>query len=300
MPDFLIIGAQKSGTTALHYALKQHPQIAMHKQKEPEFFTYEGIELEKHDPAAARWNRWICTELPGYLKGFEGADPAARWGEASTVYLNSYRTEETAENIRKYIPDVRLIAILRNPAERAYSAYNFNRQLGLEPISDFKKALELEDQRIANRWHRSYWYFHNGLYAHLLQPYFRRFPRKNMRIYLYEEWVSQPQSILRELFQFLEIDDQFLPDYSSRQNQTFLVRSISLHGLLERAPRWLRTMGKLFPFRVRNRLVRGIRQMNQFKPPPLDSKVRTNLLDRYRDDLLELQTLLDCDLQNWL
>lgn len=300
MPDFLIIGAAKSGTTALFHALKQHPQISMHRQKEPEFFTYEGIMLKNTDPTTARFNRWIITDLEAYLAGFAHADPNTIWGEASTAYLNCYRTQETAANIYKYNPKSRLIAILRHPAERAYSAYNFTHQLGLEMVYDFRQALALEEHRHQQNWHRAYYYRLNGEYAKLLRPYFELFPQDQIKIYLYEEWTDRPGRVLHELFQFLQVDETFVPDYSGRKNQTLLTRNTSLQRFLDRPPGWVSKIVKVMPNNLRKQMKSKIQLMNQKLPAPLDPALRAELVDYFREDILHLQTMLNRDLSHWL
>jgi hypothetical protein len=300
MPDFIIIGAQKSGTTALHHALKQHPQISMHRQKEPEFFTYEGVQLQVTDPASARWNRWICTNLEAYQEGFVNAKPATQWGEASTAYLNSYRTEQTAANIYRYNPNTRLVAVLRHPADRAYSAFNYYRQIGLEPFADFQMALESESDRQQQNWHRSYYYRQNGCYARLLTPYFARFPKNQLRIYLYEDWNTQPKQVLQDIYQFLEIEEIYPSEQMGRLNQSMIPRSAGLQHFLDRLPDWAKRTSWLLPGDFRRAIKAKVKSLNQVVPQPLNPDVRAGLIASYREDILLLQSMLNRSLAHWL
>ena len=129
MPNFLIIGAMKSGTTALYYYLEQHPDIYMSPVKEPNFFS-----SHKQENAAD-----TVTEFGIYRQLFSGGSGKKAIGEASHSYL--YEPGAAAE-IRRYIPEAKLIAILRNPIERAYSHFLHMVRSGTEPLDDFARALQ--------------------------------------------------------------------------------------------------------------------------------------------------------------
>src|SRR3712207_4104321 len=129
LPNFLVIGAMKSGTTALYYYLEQHPEIYMSPVKEPNFFSQEN---------AAD----TVTHIGTYEQLFKGASGKKAIGEASHSYL--YEPRAAAE-IRRYVPKVKLIAILRNPIDRAYSHFLHMVRSGTEPLDDFAQALREEE-----------------------------------------------------------------------------------------------------------------------------------------------------------
>src|SRR3954452_17434204 len=120
MPNFLIVGAAKSGTTSLYYYLKQHPQVFVSPVKEPKFFAYEGEKVVYRGPGDAENNRRLVNNLADYRALFGGANGAKAIGEASPVYLYS---PKACERIRHYLPDAKLFVILRDPAERAYPSF---------------------------------------------------------------------------------------------------------------------------------------------------------------------------------
>jgi len=139
LPTFLVIGAARSGSSSLHDSLRQHPQVFVSPIKEPHFFSNENKEPPRGVPGAPRSTR--VTDINRYMELFEGAKPGMAVGEASVSYLYS---EDAPDRIRHYVPDVRLVAILRNPVERAYSAFQYLRERGTEPYADFSEALEAD------------------------------------------------------------------------------------------------------------------------------------------------------------
>ncbi len=151
LPNFLVIGAAKSGTTALHEYLKQHPQIYMSPQKEPHFFSLEGKKVDFRGPGDKREEQLnnSVTNIEDYRKLFQGVSNEIAIGESSTSYLNN---PEAPERIRHYIPNAKLIAILRNPVARAYSSFLHMVQRGYEPLTDFAEALRDEERRIRDNW----------------------------------------------------------------------------------------------------------------------------------------------------
>src|SRR5918997_438225 len=163
MPNFLIIGAMKSGTTALYYYLEQHPEIYMSPVKEPNFFSSQ----EQENAADA------VTHIGTYQHLFRGVSGQKAIGEAPHSYL--YEPGAAAE-IRRYSPDAKLIAILRNPIDRAHSHFLHMVRSGTEPLDDFARALQedvvgIHKERIFQD------YIGRGLYYDQLKRYFNAFSR---------------------------------------------------------------------------------------------------------------------------
>ena len=195
-PNFFIIGAQKCGTEALYNALSQHPDIFMSPSKEPFFFALDGCLPNYRIPHAGYRHR-LVYDWERYLALFEGAQNEHAIGEASAIYLSSYFPEKTAARIKQRLPHARIIALIRQPAERAWSAFNFYRSRQLEPLADFWKALAQESQRITDGECPDILHFRNGCYCANLKPYFDAFPREQIRVYRFEEWQAHPATVLR-------------------------------------------------------------------------------------------------------
>lgn len=298
LPNFLIIGAQKCGTTALYDALCQHPEIYMSPIKEPFYFVLNGGPLPYPTPSEEYRVRLRYTE-ESYAALFAGATDQSAIGEASALYLSSYQPARTAANIQGFNPRMRLIALLRQPAERAWSAFQYYRAREFEPLNRFQAALAAEATRRQGSDLPDLRYFANGCYFANLKPYFDRFPREQIRVYLYEEWNGQPQAVLRDIFAFLGVDETVVVE-TRRKNVTFCYRHAWLRRFLDEPNPVRQRLELLLRGRLRRRVYRKLRAYNQWQPPALNAGLRRTLNERYRSDIEQLQTLLNRDLAHWL
>lgn len=294
LPDFLIIGAPRSGTTSLYNYLRQHPQIFMSPQKEARFFAHEKWEANYQGPADAyAYNRKVISDPLEYQALFEECVSGQLAGEASPVYL--YRSEQSAERIQHHVPDAKLVAIFRHPADRAYSDFLNMVRLGWEPLYDFEKALEREDRRIDDHWSPFYRYRAKGFYADRLQAYFNTFERGQMRFFLFKELLDDPVSVMTELFEFLGVDSEVSVNTQSQHNRSGLPRLQFLHRILTNAIAEWTMRGPLRTIRT------TLRDWNTaYEKPTMDPAVRRDLEEGYRDDIQRLETLIDRDLSHWL
>lgn len=298
LPNFLMIGAQKCGTTALYYALCQHPEIYMSPIKEPFYFVLNGAPppfLTSSDEYRAR----LRYTDESYAALFQAATGQPAVGEASALYLSSYQPEQTAANIQAFNPRMRLIALLRQPAERAWSAFHYYRSRGFEPIQDFEAALVAAATRRNSYDLPDIRHFANGCYFANLKPYFDQFPREQIRVYLYEEWNHQPQVVLRDIFAFLGVDESVVIA-PQRRNITFTYRHRWLQRFLDEPNQGRRMLELILPGRLRNRIYGKLRTYNHCLPPPLTPELRRSLTQRYRSDIEQLQSLINRDLSHWL
>ena len=279
LPNFFVIGAARSGTTALHTTLAQHPDIFMSRVKEPYFFAFEG----KPPPAPQGPSRpGVVWEPHKYFALFKDVKGERAIGESSIIYLVS---PIAVRRIRRNVPEAKIVALLRHPVERAYSHYCLMVSLGFERASSFEAALAEEPGRVAAGWWPASLYTTYGLYHRALSAWFELFPREQIRIYLYEEWRHSPEAMLRDLFGFLGVDPNFQPQLRT-VNASLLPRSHILHRLA-------RTSGSRQLQRFNNR-------HNLIKPPPMRTDTRRRLLARFRDDIASLEQLIARDLSHWL
>jgi hypothetical protein len=295
MPNFVVIGAAKSGTTALHRYLKQHPEIFTSSPKELRFFPFEDRQPDFRGPGDMEDMAATVKTIEEYRAHFtEGAHFPAR-GESSPLYLYYPRT---AERIRHHLPDAKLIAILRHPADRAYSQFLMKVRDGRE-LLNFGEALAAEEQRISDGWSHHWHYRRRGFYAAQLRPYFDLFKREQLRIYLYEDYVADPVGLMQDIFRFLNVDNSFVPDMSVRHNVSKLPRSRALQVFLTE-PRAAKNLLKSFiPARWSRRIGDRLRRQNLTRPP-LPAELRRQLTEVYREDIQELQDMLGRDLSHWL
>lgn len=300
MPNFLIIGAAKAGTTALYSYLKQHPQIYMSPEKEPHFFAFEGEKLNFGGTAGRQeWlNRAAITDIETYCKQFQKVSKEIAIGEASALYLY---IPKAVERIKHYIPDAKLITILRNPVERAYSAFLFQIRDELEPITDFAQALEEEKIRINKNWVPIYYYQHMGFYYTQVKRYFDMFSQEQIKIYLYEDLSSNPMTILQDSFQFLGVDDTFVPNVSLKHNVSGMPKNKLLNTFLVKRHPIKSILKPFLPEALRKTLIVGLKNRRSLdKPPLLSIELRRQLIEVYRPDILKLQDIIKRDLSKWL
>jgi Sulfotransferase domain len=273
LPNFLIIGAPKAGTTSLYSYFREHPAIFMPELKEPRFFGYEG----QGDRI-----RFPVRTLEEYTALFDAVTTETAIGEATPHYL-VYPV--AAQRIRDLLPEVRLIASLRDPVDRAYSVYQMNlRNKGVNTGVPFVEAIKSD---------------HNlrETYADMLGRYVALFPPGQLKVILLEDLEADPRGTVRALFEFLGVDPGFVPDLSKIANPGGEPRNKLLHGLLS-DPRLRVLSRRLLPPGAVDRL-RTLRSRNLAKQP-LAPEDRRDAIGLFRDDILRTQDLIGRDLAAWL
>jgi len=291
LPNFLIIGAPKCGTTTLYHYLVQHPDVFLSQDKEPKFFAYEGGVPAFVGPGDQERERRTIVDWESYCRLFSTATVERAVGEASVIYLYH---PEAAHRIRHRVPDVKLVAILRDPVERAYSNFLHQRLRLREPLADFEAALEAEPARIRSGWGPFFHYAALGRYASQLERYFELFGRDQIRVFLYDEFEADPLGVLRDLFRFLDVDDAFVPDVSRRHLVGGAPRSIAASRLV-----YAKAVRRFLPRTLRRSLFEAERRWNRVRVP-LDERVRERLRDQFRGDVERVEALIGKDLSSWL
>ena len=300
-PDFLIIGTAKSGSTALWHYLGQHPQVYMSPRKHTRFFSFRVEDPGFRGPRLMSESvPYAITDVDAYHALFADATSQTAIGEASHSYL--YRPE-APERILRYDPNMKLIAVLRNPAERAHSHYRQMVRDGREPLVDFIMALEEEEARIRDGWWPDFHYVQIGLYYAQLRRYFDLFEHRQIKIYLYEDLSSEPQVVLQDIFRFLGVDDAFIPEIAVRYNASGVPKNKILHSTLQRLRKLRPVVERALPEQQGRRLLRlgsALHNRNLTRAR-LPSEVRRKVTDQYfRDDIVRLQSLIGRDLSDWL
>lgn len=298
LPNFLIIGAAKSGTTSLYNYIEQHPQIYVSPEKEPGFFAFEGQKVELAGPCdQERYGSQVVTDLNAYQSLFKGADGMAV-GEASNVYLYN---PKAPKRIKHYIPEIKLIAILRNPVDRAYSSFAFLISEGREPLKDFAQALQVEETRVNANWEHQWHYTRLGFYYSQLKRYFDLFHPDQIAVNTYDEFSAKPVVVLQDIFRFLCVDHTFIPDTSFQYNVAGIPKSRALRNFLSKSPKAKGILKLFIPAPLRLRLTKmAIRWNNSGVKPEFPEETRRYLVQLYREDILKLQQLISRDLSNWL
>jgi hypothetical protein len=305
LPNFFVAGAGKAGTTSLHRYLAQHPDIFMSAIKEPSFFADE-VRPGNLDPVFARRAAkvfengagaripWIVSDWQDYLALFRDAAGRTAIGESTPTYLWS---ESAAANIHARIPGAKIVLILRDPAERAFSQYLHQVSEGLTDLS-FREHIEAALRAPRGRLGALHPFLEVGLYCEQVKRYLALFPRESIRIYWYEQDWRDPRRLLRDLFQFLGVDPSFEADLTERAHVRRAPRFGALHRVLKRTQhRWSGVWSALpasFREGVRGAAFRDGASLT------MDPRDRRFLVEYYARDIRNLSLLLNRDLASWL
>lgn len=298
LPNFLIIGAAKAGTSSIFNYLIQHPQVYGPVIKEPAFFAFENKIVDFRGPGDEFLNQTIVTDLEAYQSLFENVIDEHAIGEASVVYLYN---EQAPYRIQHYTPDTKIIVILRNPVDRAISSFGHLRREGFEPCISLDDALNEEDTRKRNNWQHLWHYRSMGYYYDSLKRYYDHFPAKNIAIYLYDEFRRDSIGVLSSMFEFLEVDDTFIPETSYKYNVTGVPKSKVVHSLLRQPSAFKDSVKKIVPEETRKRIRMFITEKN-ISPQKVEASESTRqfLKQIYQEDIIKTQDLTKTDLTPWL
>jgi hypothetical protein len=293
LPNFLIIGAAKAGTTTLFELLKQHPQVYLPFFKEPMFFS--------HDDNYRRGADWYVRTY------FKRAAASLARGEATPHYL--YWSEKVAPRIRQVYGEaaIKFIVIFRDPVRRAYSWYWNMVKEGREELP-FEAALEQEARRLhennANLQRTgvmTYGYVRGSSYASALQPFLDIFPHRDFLFLLQENLNQDFSETMRGLLEFLELDPSILPRPIS-SNPASLPRSRRMQDFLRRQSGFREFLKGVFPLRLRNPVKTALLQFNArpVEYPNLDPVLEAKLRVRFAPEVRRLEKMIDRDLSAWL
>ncbi|MGH7553532.1 MAG: sulfotransferase [Longimicrobiales bacterium] len=294
VPNFLIIGAVRSGTSSLYQYVRQHPEVFVSKVKEPTFFRFVDADLPSGVPGADWLQENAVTTRREYEALFTTAAGARAIGEGSATYLSD---PEVPARIQATIPGVRLVAILRDPAERAYANYRGLRRDGIDRTPTFEDALRDEERGKRDSWPLA-GLVRVGFYHKWLSGYYALFPREQVRVYLFEDLVSNASALMRDLFAFLDVDPRFVPDVSRRYGATGDVRNPLLRALWTRSMGVRRLLRPFLPVRWRNTAFHWVTR--DVVKTPMAPATRARLIEVFRADIIALQDLIDRDLSAWL
>lgn len=279
-PSFFVVGAAKSGTTALWNYFQQHPDI----------FVTNDISIKELGYFS---NQYGITDENQYKKYFSGATENQIIGEVTHAYLTS---EESAHWIKKEIPQAKIIIILRNPIDRSYSLYNWMIMEGYENASSFKKALKLEKERLHNSngllhsFNQNYYYLESGLYYNQVKRYLDIFGKTNVLILAYEEFNKNQLFYMNNIYTFLGVSTLSVLD-NQRVNKSKSVFSIKMQYLFRKLLNKYYNRPRIKKFILK---LMKINTVNK-KPNKLSHNLRNELKIKYEKDVSLLSNLCNYD-----
>lgn len=294
LPTVIIIGAAKCGTTSLYAHLDSHPRVYVPSHKEPSFFAFPTCPPSYTGPGDETINGSVVCNRADYEKLFSSraARDALHTVDGSTLYLS---ISGSASRIRAAIPDAQIIAMLRNPVERAYSAYKHLVRDGLEDAPSFEDALEREESRIRQGWSPLWHLRRSGMYAGQLEPYFECFPEDQIFVGIFEELVRNPPEFLAELCAFLRLDFRNLSHQLPVRNPSGIPRSAMLHRWLNRSSPIRRQLKEFLPTSAQAGLS-YLKRLNLRDPAPMCYETRTKLLSSFQSEIQRVGQLIHRDL----
>lgn len=301
LPDFLVVGAPKAGTTALHAALAAHPELFMSRVKEPRYFLCDdGVPPPRRGgPGDAQTYQEYIWRREDYEALFAGRGEGMLAGESSPFYLWDRAAHR---RIRAAIPGAKLIAVLRDPVERAYSNWAHLWSAGLEPCGDFIEACDREAGRIAAGWAPFWRYLELGRYGEQLRDLLRVFPREQLLILRYRELRDEPTAALARVCEFLGVTPGLISAVP-RENVRPHVRNGPATVVLQELLRAGAGVGQYFPLPVR-RLARGpvlaVLQRRSRPREPLTHEQRAELISRFAPDVRRLERVTGLYFGDWL
>ncbi|MFQ5640709.1 MAG: sulfotransferase [bacterium] len=298
LPNFLLVGAAKSGTTSLYHYLNDHPQIYMSPVKEPKFISGQFCQFPFQGKGDNLIEEGIVKTFDVYENLFREVDGEKAIGEASAD--NLYYYEHSIKYIKKYLGEVKIIVALRNPVDRAFSSYTHLRRDMREDLT-FEQAIQAEKQRKKQNWEFIWFYIDVGFYYKQVRAFIDNF--NEVKICLYDDLSKRPKELLTEIYEFLDVDKNFAPRIYIKHNVSgvpksgFLQRIMNKQNLLKSI-----TKNSIKPFLSEKRqknLLEKFKALN-LKKPQLNPKTRDYLRNFYREDIRKLQDLIHRDLSHWL
>ena len=296
LPNFLIIGAAKSGTSSLHNYLNQHPQVFMPsynkegmKVKEPRFLIKDLVQHRLHNGI------WTFEE---YQSLFDDVKDEKAIGESTVLYLYYYK--HAINNIKHYLgEDVKIIIMLRNPADRAYSAFHHVSR-GFKEKNSFEKSLEIEKGRMEREENLTpmVMYKEMGMYYEMVKAYMESF--KNIHIILYEDFRDNIESEMNKIYNFLGISNDIEIDFITKHNvggkrwkdekmKHVFMKDNPMKSILKSA----------LPKKFRKGILHHLVNASTNKVVPMKEEVRKGLNDYFKLDIKKLSELLNKDLNHW-
>ena len=299
-PDFFLIGAPKAGTSALHAALAAHPDLYLSPVKEPKYYlcgdspppAYKG-------PGDAHSNQEWVWQRDRYLDLFDAAPAGALRGESTPFYLYH---RDARRRLAADRPDARLVAVLRDPVDRAYSNWMHLWMDGLEPRADIVDAVAREPRRVDDGWAPFWHYSGLGMYGRQLQDLFAHFPREQVLLLRYRDLVDEPEAVLRRVCRFLGVPEAAVTTIPSDNSRVFVqdgVRARTVGPVIRVGA----SAGQFLPPRVWRRLSRPLIDQLQKGGDPARPKLtpdqRRVLLEPHLPDIALLEEVTGESFDAW-
>jgi len=297
-PNFLVVGAARSGTTGLVEGLRSHPRVFVTDPKEPHFFALHETGAHFTAPGDQHTiNRVAVTERQAYLDLYPQVHDYLALGDASVSTL--YYAETAVPAVLEMNPDMKLVVMLREPVARAFSSHQYMRARGLEPVEDFLDAVALEEERKRAGWHHIWHYTAMSHYSDSLRILYSAFPREQVGVWFYDDLSSDYEATVSQILRFLEVphiegEASGIPrvNVSGQPKYAALHKAISVATANERLRSFVKSRTS---YRLRERVRRAA-----LRSDPLPAEAQHKLGPQFQTDLVKLRELIDGPAPRWL
>lgn len=300
-PDFLIVGAPKAGTTALHAALAQHPEVFVTTPKEPKYWLCDDAPPPHwRGPGDQHSQREWIWRRQDYQRLFEPAEPHQVRGESTPFYLWSRGAHR---RIGEALPEVKVITVIRDPVDRAYSNWMHLWCDGLEPVGDFPAAMALEDQRVADGYAPFWRYAGLGRYGEQLSHLLQHVDRERVLVLRYRDLVDGPVDTLDRVARFLGITEGKVTEIPRDNARSYVAPGWRprLVGPVVRAGAWAGQFARPELWRrLSPPLVRQLSGSGEAHRPHLTPEQRAALVPHFAADIARLAEITGDDYSAWL
>ena len=276
-----IVGAPKAGTTSLHYYLNEHPEILMSSVKEPDFFLEKEI-----DDIGLYYGTTRIETSDKYHNLFSDKKDEEIFGESSVSYLYY---PEVPKRIKEYNTEAKIIIMLRNPVDRAFSHYLMDFKLGLlsdkfEDVFNKKEGLKFQQ------------YFLLGNYYEQVKRYFDEFTKENVHIIWYSDFKKDAEQEVKKAFEFIDVDSAYKVNFKTVHNSFFMPKGKIIRKIYSIV--WLRKLLLfLFPFTLITFIKSTL--FTKGKKPKITNESRKIFTEYYLNDICKLEELLSINLSEW-
>lgn len=279
--DLMIIGAQKAGTTSLKNYLGEHPEICTHERIEFMFFVNEE-----------EYKQGYKKIFKKYYKNCRNKNKII--GKNVLIMYNV----NALKRLYEYNPNIKLVIILRNPVDRAYSAWLYEKRRGREFTKTFEEAIHIDDPNFLNNLSQ---YLDKSLYYKHLLNVFRFFDKRQIMIILFEEFIKDPLIFCKKIFEWLEVNPNFSPKVKKIHNKAAIPRFLFITKLIVEDNILKRIAKSIFPEKITYKIGKIVLKINEKEifPPPLKYDTRQKLLKFFKPYNQKLSELLQIDLSCW-
>jgi hypothetical protein len=305
-PNFFVIGVVKGGSTSLYHYLDQHPEIYLPPIKETNHFAKADV---RHEDFLPEYATDVRLDLDAYFKNgmpekihiahvdsdahyhalFSKVNQETAIGDVSNSYMVC---PSSAQAIKEYDSDAKMIVILRNPIHRIWSQYLMNLREAKTSGKDLIQELESDAARDKTGWGVSHLYLELGKYDEQLARYYALFPKENIKVIFYESYRDNPVETLREICTFLDVNAYYSFDFSSKKNTASLPRFEKLNRLMV-ASGLIKTLKGLVPRSMRSSLSKVLYSDKDL--PTMSLREKNYLISYYQKHVEDLGKLIDQD-----